>query len=268
MAGEEFETKAILYALTSPHKSQSDGDFNKWYDKVHAPSRAACPGVHHVARFVATDDRAPRWLATYELDNVSALQTDEYKRARENNGDDESTMFSDLSRRVYSLLSDKSADGYAAYCGSGKARAMTHVALEPDKGQDMAENEFNEWYEQEHVPLLSKCPGWLRSTRWQLVDESDARTGDKHTDETAKFLACHEWEDADAVYGSAEFRHAVTTPWRTRVMSRMNPKNEERRLFELWRQFMPDGTSVGNTVRQPSIRSWGDIQAVPDNTTS
>ena len=129
----------------------------------------------------------------------------------------------------------------------------------------MTDEEFNEWYEEEHVPLLSNCPGWLRSTRWQLVNEMDPRTGDYHTDEVASFLACHEWEDADAAYDSAEFRHAVTTPWRTKVMARVDPKAEERRLFQLWRQFLPDGTSVGSVVKQPNLRSWSDINAVPEN---
>ena len=260
------QTSAVLYALTTPHEDQSDSDFNDWYDNVHAPSRAGCPGVHHVSRWIATDDKTPSWLATYELDDVSALQTDAYKRARENDGDDESTMFSDLSRRVYRILSDKRADGYATYCGSGQARAMTHVALQPDKtGSEMGDEEFNRWYEEEHVPLLSKCPGWLRSTRWELVDEMDPRTGEKHTDQVAKFLACHEWEDADAVYTSPEFEHAVTTPWRTKVMARVDPKTEERRLFQLWRQFLPDGTSIGSVVKQSNIRSWNDVKAVPEN---
>lgn len=255
----------ILYALTTPHPNQSSDDFNQWYDNVHAPSRASCPGVHHVSRWLATDDKTPRWLATYELDDVSALATEAYKQARANDGDDESTMFSDLSRRVYNILSDKSADDYAAYCKSGKARAMTHVAVHPDKASDLTDEEFNKWYEEEHVPLLSQCPGWLRSTRWELVDEMDPRTGEKHTDKTANFLACHEWEDADAVYMSKEFEFAVTTPWRTRVMNNVDKTTEERRLFQLWRHWMEDGASVKGEVKESSIRGWGDIKSVPTN---
>ncbi|KAK5163549.1 uncharacterized protein LTR77_010498 [Saxophila tyrrhenica] len=258
------KTPAILYALTTPHPSQPQDHFNTWYDNVHAPSRARCPGVHQVARWVATDDSRPGWLATYELNDASALQTDAYKQARLNDGDDETTMFSDLSRRVYNLLSDKTCTEYATYCASGKPRAMTHVAVHPDKSTDLTDDEFNKWYEEEHVPLLSKCPGWLRSTRWVLVDEKDPRNG--QFSETARFLACHEWEDADVVYGSDEFSHAVTTPWRTRVMSNIDRQTEERRLFQLWRQFLPDGTSVAAEQKQTKMRSWGDIKAVPTST--
>ena len=265
-------TNAILYALTSPHSSRSDADFNAWYDTKHAPSRAACPGVHHVSRFVANDDKKPNWLATYELQDESALRSPEYKKARENDGDDESVMFSDLSRRVYKLLSDKKMDGYTEYCNSeetGGRRSMIHVALQPAKeqkgGNDLTDDEFNKWYEEEHVPLLSKCPGWLRSTRWQLIDEMDPRTGEKHTDQVAKFLACHEWQDGDAVYQSEEFKYAVMTPWRNRVMNRVDPKTEERRLFRLWKHFLPDGQGsvAGEQGAASGVRSWDDIAAVP-----
>ena len=102
------EFTAVLYALTSKHPSQSQEPFDKWYDEIHAPSRARCPGVHRVTRFVATDGAQPQWLATYELADLSALQTPEYKKARENDGDDEFKWFELLDRRVYKSSATRS----------------------------------------------------------------------------------------------------------------------------------------------------------------
>lgn len=226
--------------LTCRHPNQSEEAFNKWYDEVHAPSRARCPGVNSVSRYAAADNKQPEWLAIYELSDESALQTPEYKKARENDGDDESTMFAYLDRRVYKLYSDKRRDDYDAYSRSGKPRGMIHVAANPSKTTDVTDEEFHKFYEEEHVPMLTVCPGWLRSVRLVLVDSRDPRDGmesEGNTANLARFLAFHEFEDLDKYYASKEHNDAVTTPWRMRVMSNLDEKTEERRLFKLWKQF-------------------------------
>ncbi|KAF2096248.1 hypothetical protein NA57DRAFT_59306 [Rhizodiscina lignyota] len=229
------KSTAILYPLTSRHPDKSEADFNKWYDEVHAPSRASCPGVNRVSRYKATDGQQPEWLAIYELSDTSALQTPEYKKARENDGDDESTMFKLLDRRVYKVFSDIKREDYDTYTGN---RDMIHVCTEPIN--HVSENEFNAWYEDEHVPYLQKCPGWLRSVRCIIEDSRDPRdtsNPEGNTASRAKYLAFHEWEDGDKVYASDEHKYAITTPWRMRIMTSIDEKSEERRRFKLWKQF-------------------------------
>lgn len=251
---------AMLFALSSPQASLSLEEFNLWYDNRHAPSRAACPGVHHVSRFRSENDTSKdhaaafrkggsssanslpwTWLAMYELDSEQALQTDNYKKAREEDGDDESRMFDFLSRRVYRVISDKKRDDYGAFTAAseGRTRDLTMVSLEPDPSSDLSVDELNRWYEDEHVPLLAKCPGWLRSSRWELVDARDPRESGSDAVQTgfARFLTLHEWEAADVVYASPEVKDAITTPWRDRVIPRCDAKTEERRLLRLWKQF-------------------------------
>lgn len=230
----------MLYALTSRSQTQELDFFNNWYDTRHAPSRASCPGVNQVTRYVATDEGQPQWLAMYELDEVTALQTPAYKKARENDGDDEENMFGLLDRRVYKLLTDKKRDDYADYIKSGKPRDMAHVALQPVRDSEVTEKEYNDWYEDEHVPMLMKCSGWLRSSRWQLIDARDPRasmTDGGFTDQRCKYLAVHEWEDNSRVYGSKEHNAAIDTPWRDKIMANIDSTTEERRRFKLWKQF-------------------------------
>ena len=117
---------------------------------------------------------------------------------------------------------------------------MIHVALQPAKGSSLTDDEFNRWYEDEHVPLLAKCPGWLRSTRFELVDSRDPRDTASSAGNTAnvsKYLACHEWQDERVVFASEEFRHATSTPWREKIMQSVDKATEERRRFKLWKQF-------------------------------
>lgn len=233
---------AILYPFVSRQPNKSLDEFNKWYDEVHAPSRKRCPGVIQVSRWSATDDAKPEWLAMYELDDVSAVHSPEYMAVRKNDGDDESVMFETLDRRVYVQISDRKRDDYESFCASGKPRDMLHVALQPASPDD--ELDFNSWYEHEHIDLLAKCPGWLRSTRWELVDARDPRTTpftaenpEGNQKGLAKYLAFHEWENGEDAYASEEFRRATNTDWRTKVFEKVDEKLTERRKFKLWRQF-------------------------------
>ena len=250
-------TKAMLFALTARHPSISVQDFDQWYDTRHAPSRAACPGVHSVSRFEAVNDVSAQkeealkasdgamsahvskegewqWVAIYELDSEDALKTDEYKKAREADGDDETKMFDFLSRRVYSLISDQRCKDYEQKVTTG----MRYIAMNSFQPEDTSEQDFHDWYEQEHIPMLSKVPGWLRSSRWQLTDARDPRRWEEvQTSNVAKYLALHEVEDADAVYASEQLQAAVSTPWRNEVIAGCDKVKEEGRLLKLWKQF-------------------------------
>ena len=247
------ESTAMLFALSTPHPSVTLDNFNEWYDTRHAPSRAACPGVQSVSRFVVDDTAVSKaaevfgtdygqspgswtWLAMYELNSEDALKTAEYRRAREEDGDDESRMFDFLSRRVYKLLSNQTRRGYADFAASGKIRSIMVVALEPDVATGLSAQEFNDWYEQEHVAMLSRCPGWLRSSRWELLDARDPRTWEEQAG-IARYLALHEWEDADAVLASPELEAAMATPWRESTVKRTDQRTREMRLLKLWKQF-------------------------------
>ena len=52
-------------------------EFQDWYDTEHVPERRNYPGFESAARWVCVDGW-PRWLATYDLASVEAVQTPEY----------------------------------------------------------------------------------------------------------------------------------------------------------------------------------------------
>ncbi len=62
---------------------QFDDDFNKWYNEEHIPERLACPGFLSARRFIAKEG-SPRYLALYDLENVDAVKTPEYRRVLDN----------------------------------------------------------------------------------------------------------------------------------------------------------------------------------------
>ncbi|KAJ6488274.1 hypothetical protein C8R47DRAFT_1047082 [Mycena vitilis] len=108
--------------------------------------------------------------------------------------------------------------------------AQISVLTSPDKHylvlngmtpNDAAEQTFNDWYAEEHIPMLSAVPGWRSSCRFRLITAS----GDP-----PRYLALHEWENRDA-FGTPEFKAATNTPWRTRVVVEQVAK-KERHLLE------------------------------------
>ncbi|KAJ7496609.1 hypothetical protein FB451DRAFT_1208215 [Mycena latifolia] len=86
---------------------------------------------------------------------------------------------------------------------------------------DSAEGTFNDWYAEEHIPMLSAVPGWRSSRRFRLLSALAS---------PPRYLALHEWDTCDA-FGTPEFKAATNTPWRTRVVVEQVNKRE-RHLLE------------------------------------
>ena len=66
------------------------------------------------------------------------------------------------------------------------------------------EDEFNHWYNEEHLPELLAVPGVLSAARYEAVS-----SGPKH-------LACYELESSDVVDSDA-FKNRPATEWAQRV---------------------------------------------------
>lgn len=220
-------TTALLFALTSPRPSLPLAEFNQWYDERHAPSRAACPGVNNVCRFQLVDDATENkrvgdwtWLAVYELETEDVLKSEEYKRAREADGDDESRMFEFLSRRVYTLVEDKKSEDYEKYLQNGKSRIMSMVGLLASKGNG---REVLEQYKRSTKGVAADH-GWLRTSSWSLATAADPRTWEEQSD-VPSLLVLQEWEDTGLLRGLQD--------------SARGTRNEigEKALLKLWKQF-------------------------------
>ncbi|MFI5615079.1 hypothetical protein [Amycolatopsis sp. NPDC051903] len=197
-------TDGLLYVLSEPGAVGED-EFHDWYDTEHAPARVAVPGVRSGHRYRALDGATPTWLASYELD-LAALASPEYAAARRRSPREQSVVdrLATLDRRVYELT---------ATCGefTGPAPVIVSVALTGD------EPALDEWYREEHVPLLLRVPGWHRVRRYRLV----AGAG-------PELLAFHEISGVE-LFDEPGYRHATSTPWRDRVLATVTAR--ERRVF-------------------------------------
>ena len=89
--------KGLLMATMEPPATLEE-EFQDWYDTEHFPERQNFPGFETAARWVCVDGW-PRWLATYDLASMDAVQTPEYLSS---NGD----RASPWSKRILSRLLD------------------------------------------------------------------------------------------------------------------------------------------------------------------
>ncbi|CDJ99819.1 conserved hypothetical protein [Microbacterium sp. C448] len=59
---------------------EHEDELNTWYWQEHLPERLAVPGFLSGRRFEIVDGGPPKYLAIYDLEDVSVLDSPEYQR--------------------------------------------------------------------------------------------------------------------------------------------------------------------------------------------
>jgi hypothetical protein len=88
-------------------------------------------------------------------------------------------------------------------------------------------DEFNRFYEEEHIPLLSKVPGYLSVVRGKLLLLSDG--ADKETPKYGTFVR---YALENGLGTSDEWKAATSTEWNEKVIGTI--KREGKRTRSVW----------------------------------
>lgn len=98
------------------------------------------------------------------------------------------------------------------------------------------EEEFNAWYEQEHIPQIVDLPGFASGTRYASDDAFP------------KFMALYETVD-ETVEGSPGFQHVTTypSPWSARIWTFFGKDRIRLNLRQL--ALAPEGASSGDPAQ-------------------
>jgi hypothetical protein len=202
--------------------------FHDWYKNAHGPGILRPPFFTGGFQYQATDNKQPEWLAMYECSNMSKLLTPQYTDLFQTRSLREAQIFSKLSfdRNSYDLVSSRqSPEIMFDLLKSGDvelvAVSMTLIDIEN------AEVQFDRWYEEEHIDLLSKVPGWLRKRRFKISSNA--------TDKEVTYLTLYEYSNSNGL-GGKEHRAAISTSWRDDFMSNY-VKEKPRRTYRLWHVF-------------------------------
>jgi hypothetical protein len=71
--------QGVLMAIMEPDPLH-DEEFNAWYDLEHIPQMSSIPGILQATRWVCVTGW-PRYLATYDLEHVDVLKSEDYRQA-------------------------------------------------------------------------------------------------------------------------------------------------------------------------------------------
>ncbi|KAL1948026.1 hypothetical protein VTO73DRAFT_12101 [Trametes versicolor] len=206
----------ILFVYSEPGSAVSKDEYNDWYDNEHVPLRIPIPGFESWSRWVAADGERPTYGALYDLSSTSVISDPAYANLATTRSEREKALIPRLAlldRRTYALREPVYPSSYgAAYdpLKPGPYLSVVELEVKPE-----AEDDFNKWYDEEHIPMLAKVPGWVRSRRFELefagATGSEAKEG-----RPPKHLSIHEWETTEA-FDTAEFKAATSTPWRQKL---------------------------------------------------
>jgi hypothetical protein len=221
-------------------------EFRSWYTEEHLPDMAAVPGIVLARRFErdvaypfaspATSDQ----LTIYEVADRAAFDTDEYRQL--STAPSERTMKVaaglGMRRTVYHQLHP--ALGVVGAGGAGEAplqpagTAVLHITMGSDGDY---EDDFNRWYNEDHLPAVTSAAGVLYGRRFLEV-EGDAAT--VQPSRPLRYLALYELADA-AVASSPGFVAAgQPTDWRRRLGDHIQSHVQVYRQVERL-----DGTPLG-----------------------
>ncbi|MHB0871771.1 MAG: hypothetical protein ACYC5J_20260 [Chloroflexota bacterium] len=164
MSGEEI-AKGLLYVeMDCP--AQMEEEFHSWYNTEHVPERAAIPGFTRSRRYAALEG-APRWLASYELDSTSVLESPEYLGCSGANQSPWTARITSLVS-VYRGVYDH-AWGKLATVGSQVDRDARGLLAIRYHGAQEEVDRINSWHDAECAPQLLRLPGVLTARRYGCV---------------------------------------------------------------------------------------------------
>lgn len=213
--------EAVLFSEMIPQPDWED-KFNEWYDSEHIPIRMEIPGFRRARRYRELDSL--KYLAVYEMDHAEIMKSDEYKKVKENPGELTQWMLKSVggfTRYIGEIISEQINEriNNDPYDASILYPVMFQVPQE-------REQEFNDWYVEDHVPTLLKNPDWLACRRYRIINGDP----ENWTHLALHYLANKEVLDCD------ERKEARNSPWREKLAQEEWFKGQYM-LFKLIKKF-------------------------------
>ena len=150
-------TQGMLFSQMTPPSGRED-EFHSWYNTDHIPARMDLAGFAAANRYENVEHPG-NFLAVYDLSDLGVLETPEYQQ---------------LKREPSALTHDmlNSVSGFTRYTTelifetSPRPVHDAFLYVVAFDVPEVAEEEFHGWYEEEHIPLLMKVPGWRAVRRF------------------------------------------------------------------------------------------------------
>ena len=196
--------KAVLFSEMTP-EAEWEESFNDWYNTEHIPIRMEVKGFQGARRYRHLEEGSRKYLAVYEMDSAEVLNTQEYRNVKDFPSERTAWMLenvNDFTRYTCSLISEAVASHAQGHPYDAPILYPVFFAV-PEERQE----EFNRWYEEDHVPTLLNCSDWLACRRYKI---------DSGVPGNWTHLALHYLKDLKALE-SEERKIAHESEWRKRL---------------------------------------------------
>lgn len=154
--------KGILVAAMD-FTDVAEDEFHDWYDTEHLPERVRVPGFRLCQRWIGVQDPKVS-VATYDLDSIGVLQSPGYQAIGGANLSPWSKRVTSRVERLMRFEGDQILPGDQLPPEGAGGLLLNAMNVEP-----AAEAEFNEWYDNEHIPALAAVPGVLCARRFRAT---------------------------------------------------------------------------------------------------
>jgi len=199
--------QGIILVLAQSEPEVSTSEFDEWHNKQNTAVLSAASEIQTVTRYKETDGQTPQWLTTYDIASTEPASSVEYAHLRdalEGNRDTIVPQLPILQHRAYTLLIERENPS----ASPAKCLLFAGWLVPPE-----LDEEFNRWYDEEHIGDISKLPEWVRTRRYKLVESQDVvpRPGPQ----AYPYLILFEWEDDRYLNGLG----SDLTPWTKKMMA-------------------------------------------------
>ena len=154
--------KGTLIAAMGLGRAAED-EFHDWYDTEHLPERQRVPGFLSCQRWIGDADRKIS-VATYDLAHVGILQSPAYLAIGGANLSPWSKRVTSRVERLMRFEGEQILPGDLLPPADAGGFLLNAMNVVPEH-----EAEFNEWYDQEHIPALAAVPGVLCARRFRAT---------------------------------------------------------------------------------------------------
>ncbi|CAO2652045.1 Nn.00g003280.m01.CDS01 [Neocucurbitaria sp. VM-36] len=193
----------------------------------HIPEVLALPGMPSAARFSALDPQpddakawshdAP-WLTVYEMPDIEYRNTSAFKGLDGQSLPEKELLEGVFKNARFDTRFYEEVQVYGKGGGGekkGPATFLISAALEPPASNE-ADADFDAWYRNEHLDVLARAPGYVRTRRYKLVNGTTLDRFVRVELDVPKYLALHEFQSD--VLPWKELGESARTEWARRVM--------------------------------------------------
>ncbi|KAL8400915.1 hypothetical protein RB594_001081 [Gaeumannomyces avenae] len=246
-----MSTPGMLYVTMQPKPGLSLDQFHEWYNNEHGPTRLRLPQIFtNGLRYRAADAAEPTFLASYDVTSMSHLTTPTYTSLRENRSPREAETIGqvDVVRSFLDLVLSRQTAEFVPpeKLSDAEAEGRVLVSVDITTFGAEAEKDIISWLKEEHLEMVSKIPGWLR-TRVYRTSTIEGGSG------ALNLLTFNEFAKENGL-GGPEQAAAESTPRTLKVVKGIKDSNQRR--YELFYVFGPAPRDLTHLSALPPARSF------------